>query len=377
MPARPTALLALALTLLPFGLAVAQETPMCRNGLFSASPEPIGRARVVAPDRTHFRDDSGACPTETPACQTAAYLITGDVVLTAQSWGAFVCAYFPNTRGGTAGYLPRAALTLLPAPPPPGPKDWNGVWGAGDHRLRIIALHDGRLTVAGEAYWPAAKVDPKVYKGGVRMGMAGGEGRPQGDRVEIVGPDPEGCGLTLRLVGRHLLADDNARCGPPNVRFRSVFTPVTAAPPPFLPARSVMERALDAILRQADTDEAGVMALLGREAARTNDLQSHLTPTLVATLRRREKALVATDCGGRYVDGMLCGFDYVPLTCGNGGLGHPLYRTDAADADAARITVAEAERPRSILAHYRLVRHGEAWLLDGIACAGSDRFNWR
>jgi hypothetical protein len=76
------------------------------------------------------------------------------------------------------------------------------------------------------------------------------------------------------------------------------------------------ERALDGVLKHVATDDQVLDNLLGgRDKARfhrTVDYTTTLTKPLLAAIARAETAAAQRDCGGRYIDGELCGLDFVP-----------------------------------------------------------------
>jgi hypothetical protein len=116
-PRAAAALLILVSAAAGLGAARAEEPKPCTPEAFNSAEAKLGQARVAAPERTNFRDEGGNCPDESPACLRRGFVMTNDEVATAQTSGDYICAYFPDLKGGSAGYLPRAALTPLPAGP--------------------------------------------------------------------------------------------------------------------------------------------------------------------------------------------------------------------------------------------------------------------
>ncbi len=107
----------------------------------------------------------------------------------------------------------------------------------------------------------------------------------------------------------------------------------------------------------------------------TKDLtyQGFFTNELLATLAERERKLVEESCGGVYLDGEICGMDYDPIACAQdySDSGN-LYRSEMSQSDLAIISytvpgdLADQATP---IAQYRLVRRGEAWLIDSVRCS--------
>ena len=97
-------ILAAALMASLFGPVAAQaEDTTCRNGLF-ADGEGFRQARVRA-QRAFFYEDADGCPAGS-ACRTRSYVIAGDaLVVDGRRKDGFVCAFYPNEGGGTAGWI--------------------------------------------------------------------------------------------------------------------------------------------------------------------------------------------------------------------------------------------------------------------------------
>jgi hypothetical protein len=144
---------------------------------------------------------------------------------------------------------------------------------------------------------------------------------------------------------------------------------------------SATERALDAILKRVDSDDNALENLLGgRDKAkfhRTVDYAPMLTQPLLTAIARTEAALVKKDCGGRYRRGEICGLDYVPVTCAQDSNDSYLYRIEQEGPLAARIAYAWPGDQHTPVATYQLLRRGDRWMIDGIACRDGDRFNMK
>ena len=123
------------------------------------------------------------------------------------------------------------------------------------------------------------------------------------------------------------------------------------------------EKTLDRILRTAEGDEMILDNLVHRfpvAAAKRIDYAKWLTPKLVASLQAEQKRLLDEDCGGKYVDGDICGMDYNPLTCAQDTIRPVGTKTMRMSADSALVVRADAS--------YRMVRTASGWQLDGIKC---------
>lgn len=198
------------------GPARAEDDGMCRNGLFAQQNDSFALARVTGADRAHFLDDMDGCPNSAAACRRKAYVLPGDRVVIGRSRGGYVCAYFPNKVGGSAGWMPRERLAPLPFSSKP--EQWLGRWADGDNWLRIARVK-GNLRVSGMAYWPSAHPSLKDRPGGPNMGEIDGALRLAGNRAE----EPE-CRVTMHLLGDVLVASDPHRlCDGMNVTFSGVY----------------------------------------------------------------------------------------------------------------------------------------------------------
>ncbi len=81
-----------------------------------------------------------------------------------------------------------------------------------------------------------------------------------------------------------------------------------------------------------------------------------------------EKKLVKEECGGKYIDGDLCGIDHNPLTCAQdyNEEGY-LYKTLAEDDEVAIISYMWPHRPK-VSATFRMIRQKGQWIVDGVSC---------
>jgi hypothetical protein len=213
-------LLIAILTLLAAGGAKAEELE-CRNGGFPAEQDSFGLAKVTGHGRLNFLGDSDGCPNDGPACRLRTYVLPGDTLLTGRGHGAYVCAFFPNRVGGTAGWVRRDRLTALPTAPPPL-EAWIGHWEYGDNSI-VLSKHGKALKVSGEAYWPSANPSPEQRPGGPNVGELEGVTTPKGDRAQLADDYADGCKARLVLVGTLLVASDNGACGGMNVSFDGVY----------------------------------------------------------------------------------------------------------------------------------------------------------
>ena len=152
-----------------------------------------------------------------------------------------------------------------------------------------------------------------------------------------------------------------------------------AAAEPLHPPATSAERALDGILKHADSDGQQLDNLFGGRGQHnfhaSADYSKVLTAPLLAAITARQKAVVQADCGGQYKKGELCGLDYSPITCAQDFSDTYLYRTQSSGEDRAEITYYWPGTDKPV-ATYRLIRQAETWKIDGIRCTGGDAFNF-
>ena len=195
---------------------------------------PANRARL------HFLKSDGdqeGCPRVDAACETRAYLVTGDPVIVTEIVGDFACGAFaaPKEAGQeTMGWLPRAALDAVNEPSPAA-RDWLGQWRAGLWRkMKITAAANGGIELEGEAYWGAD--DPvRRERGGVNTGELSATVKPEGGKAafsldvngETYAYDANAgdifCRVRLWRLGPYLAVADNVQCGGANVTFTGIY----------------------------------------------------------------------------------------------------------------------------------------------------------
>jgi hypothetical protein len=196
-------------------------------------------ARVVSEEaKLYFvsgpRKQAPQCPSAATACRMKAYLVPGDESLINVTDDPYVCARFKSqSLVETIGYLPRAALELVPSEQASIQK-WDGTWRRDSEAEIVLKSGGDEVTVSGNATWGGS--DPeRVKRGAVHVGELEGTGRPRG-RVLAIGYDPDrsvvppdgetaedGCAAKLELYGRYLIVVDNGRCGGVNVSFSGVY----------------------------------------------------------------------------------------------------------------------------------------------------------
>ena len=196
---------------------------LCRNGGFTNTPVEFALAKVNVP-RLHFLEDTQGCPQQGgAACRQKAYVVEGDTVVLAQHQGQYVCAYYPDKKGGgSAGWVVASDVQPLPRPDPLSLDDWAGVWMDGDNKLKLGVGPDSNLLVSGEAWWPSLAPDPKVFPGGPNTGAVEGRARPKGNHWALAESESQ-CRIRAQALGEVMVVADNLQCGGMNVTFNGVY----------------------------------------------------------------------------------------------------------------------------------------------------------
>lgn len=209
----------------------AAEPAHCAGAAFG---DDIGLARVArSRPKVNFvrgAHASPACPSLSDACRDRPFLMAGDVVLTTERHGEFVCADYVNAKAiETIGWLPQAALEPLPLSPVPS-AGWLGAWSRIEARITIKPAPGGALAIEGTAVW-GSHDRGRVARGAVHNGEIAATVKPAGDVVffsDEPAPSfdkvPENvCAVRMRRIGPYLVVEDNRSCGGMNVSFSGIY----------------------------------------------------------------------------------------------------------------------------------------------------------
>jgi hypothetical protein len=191
-------------------------------------------SKVIAKPRVNFikspyDDDftASSCPADTGACRKKSYLVTGDLVLTGKTRGAFTCVVYQSPRAKkqiwTRGWLPNAALTPVAPMPSPKASDWIGTWSQPGGDIEIKKIAGGKLSVEGEMVVPTAH---DAHTGEIAAKVIPGK-----DTIVFVddGSTPfektdEGtCRVRMQRIGPWLMVEDNEGCGGAAVTFTGLY----------------------------------------------------------------------------------------------------------------------------------------------------------
>ncbi|KHK04068.1 hypothetical protein [Desulfovibrio sp. TomC] len=136
-------------------------------------------------------------------------------------------------------------------------------------------------------------------------------------------------------------------------------------------AATEAEKTLDRVLRLSEKDPDLVAFLLATpqyKARAGKDYGRYVTPRLRTDLAALERATVAENCQGKYLDGELCGLDYNPLTCAQDlADGAYLYQTASSGDGRAEISY-KWPGEKDSLGRFTLVQDGGVWKIDAVTC---------
>lgn len=139
-------------------------------------------------------------------------------------------------------------------------------------------------------------------------------------------------------------------------------------------AQSDSEKALDAVLKAESGDGYFLDPVFKTpdpvDPSDTRALHM-LSQKLIGTLFERQQALLQEECGGHYIKGELCGFDYSPILCGQDASqkGYLFHTTQKTKRRVEILSIwgeetIDSGRPT----RYVLILDAGAWKLDGVDC---------
>ena len=151
-------------------------------------------------------------------------------------------------------------------------------------------------------------------------------------------------------------------------------------PPSFHIAQSVPEKTLNNIIRRSENGDAMIDYILKIPgyAARQDHAYAHLfTKNLLIAWANAQAQFVQQDCGGKYLEGEICGIDENPVSCAQDFSDKEyLYQTQEESGQKAIISYRWADQATSNAGpKYRLVKSGNDWKLDGVNCGNGLKFN--
>jgi hypothetical protein len=153
-----------------------------------------------------------------------------------------------------------------------------------------------------------------------------------------------------------------------------------AQPGRFHPPQTAAEKALDHILRLSIASDGNLDAFVLKEPdydpKRDTGYAKLFTPDLLAIMAKLQADMVQKDCGGKYKNGDICGFDMSPTLCGQDYPNHYIYRTEN-QTDNDVVIASEWPQSKDNGASYHLVFQNGRWALAGIHCLDMDGFNMK
>ena len=197
----------------------AIDDGLCRNGIFGMDNPTVDLAIIAGKGRVYFLEDMEGCPNGEPRCRQNSYVIPSDAVVTGRSKGRYVCVFYPNKRGGSAGWMESTRLKRLPARQNPPIREWVGQWSAlGNPEVRFY-VRRGKLMVEGDSYWPSPNPPLSERPGGPNIGNISEPVRVTGNRAHAAD-----CNIRFTLLGNLIVAaDPDMQCGGMNVSFTGVY----------------------------------------------------------------------------------------------------------------------------------------------------------
>lgn len=147
----------------------------------------------------------------------------------------------------------------------------------------------------------------------------------------------------------------------------------------FHPARTPAEQALDRMLAVAGQEpDSGLYAVGHPQRNRSRDrvFAGLFSDRLRKAWTAAEQAALKANCGGKYKEGEACGLDFSPILCAQDSAETYLYLTRR---ETAEDVVVDYLWPGEKIpaARYRLIQKAGQWQMDGVHCAGGERFNFK
>lgn len=142
--------------------------------------------------------------------------------------------------------------------------------------------------------------------------------------------------------------------------------------------RTAPEKALARILDLDEKHYALFMKLTSGSPDYTPSIAKEysglFTTELLHAMETKQKSMVEDQCGGKYIEGEICGLDYSPISCTQDNGWPRVFRTEQ---ESPRETIVSYTMPESYFPgpSYRLINNEGVWKLDGIDCGRAGLFN--
>lgn len=211
--------------------ALAEDAPGDCLGIHFdiARPLVVSRISSTTPRTFYVKSawEDASCPSRAIACLRKAYLVSGDLVLTSKTNGAYTCVAYqsPHDRKQvwSNGWIPSSSLAPVAPAHAARLADWTGTWSRAGGEITITESERGDLHIEGEATYPAAQ--------NVHTGVINADAKPtQGiltfadDGSVAFDAAAEGsCLVRMQKIDALLLVEDNSACGGAMVTFTGLY----------------------------------------------------------------------------------------------------------------------------------------------------------
>lgn len=131
------------------------------------------------------------------------------------------------------------------------------------------------------------------------------------------------------------------------------------------------EKALDTLLTLNNRDRGAMFNFVlhhpWRDKAKDACYQDLFTPEILHAFAQAEREALQVSCGGKYIEGDLCGLGVSPITCSQDP--PELFAYQTLSSNDHDVTIRAIDRTRNQAGPtYRMVKIGKKWKLDGVDC---------
>ncbi len=189
----------------------------CRNGLFPSDSDNFRIAKVSGSQNEKiffFKDDEPICPGN-EKCKTKSYVIPGDELIVARTFGNYACSWYQPANGSeTVGWISLDKIDFIVDQ---RELPWIGDWTFGENSIKIAPMKiDGKVKITGNAFW-------KGFGDNIHIGEIDFSGIPAINRLQLGEAGEYDCRVKMQRVGKYLMVSDNLNCGGANVTFNGVY----------------------------------------------------------------------------------------------------------------------------------------------------------
>lgn len=214
----PAILFLLLLSFPVFAQLDGNPANWCRNGAFprESGNFRLGKVKAEKSERIYFYGDDENCPNG-KNCRKKSYLIGGDEVIISRTYEKFACTWFHAEKGETVGWIPLDKLEFSPIVQ--NTDNFAGKWNFYDNEIVIAKTKEPKIfQVTGNAFW-------KGLGDNIHIGELDGQAIWNEASLNYGADETDeyACKVTMRLIGKYLIASDNLNCGGANVSFSGVY----------------------------------------------------------------------------------------------------------------------------------------------------------